>query len=112
MIANLIAGEMGVVLVADYRGKLLGGMLMIVVQGIFDGRVEAAELGWWVLPKHRNALRVGPKLLDAGEAAAKQRNCTRIRMIAPGDDIAGRIRYFYATRGYKFVEAHYQKELT
>ena len=98
-----------IVIVAVDGEDLIGGIALHVGPGLFDGQVEAREVGWWVRPEDRKRL-VGPRLCVAAEKVAKAAGAVRIMMIAPvGEENIDR---YYRARGYSEMETAYTKDLS
>lgn len=97
--------DTGVVLVLEFEGGIIGGMIGIA---LFDhpisGQKFASELFWWVEPEVRGG---GVRLLHAAERWARDHGAVALHMIAPTPDV----EKIYDALGYRRVEVTYQKDL-
>lgn len=99
----------GVLLVAE-DGDTLAGMLCLHIDpATFTPEVIAGELVWWVEPEYRGGL-LSVRLVKAGEAAAKARGATVMRMahLSTSPAQAGDL---YERLGYRPSEVYYSKRL-
>jgi GNAT superfamily N-acetyltransferase len=99
----------GVAFVAeDHGGALVGMIAFVVAEHPISGQEYADEQAWWVSPECRGG-SIGPKLLHAAEAWARQRGLTMVKMVAPvaSEGVAA----YYERIGYEAVEVSYVKQL-
>jgi GNAT superfamily N-acetyltransferase len=89
---------------------LVGFMLGVVHEAIFNHVVRATDIGLYVTPSHRGS-EVGRVLMDRFESWAKNRNVDQICL---GQTTGNRIditRRLYERRGYTVVGVNCIKEL-
>lgn len=114
--------ELGVVLVAERlhfpyigpnlepapaRRELVGMIALVELENPITGEPFADELVWWVEPEHRHGT-IGPRLLVAGEAWAREKLLPVVKMVAPAGSQVGA---FYQRMGYTAVETAFIKVL-
>lgn len=117
MLEALIAvvTEVGTILVAEINhgglevapSQMVGMLALAAVPHPMNGELFAEEIAWWVEPEHRDSV-VGPRLHAAGEAWAKGRGITLIRMLSPAGSDLG---VYYRRHGYTEVETAWMKRL-
>lgn len=115
--------EHGVIFVADYpmytrvidgdvveQGDpyLVGFIGLAALPHPLSGELYADEQVWWVEPEHRHGL-IGPRLMQAAEAWARQQGCRSVKMVAPHGSSVGE---YYSRMGYRPVETAFVKFLT
>jgi GNAT superfamily N-acetyltransferase len=101
--------EQGVVLVAEDRGAVLVGMIVgMAFPEPIAHEIMLDELAWWVDDEHRGS-SVGPRLLAAWEAWARQHGVDLLRMVAPrgAPSVAG----YYTRQGYQPIDMAFVKRL-
>lgn len=106
--SSLIAQEIGQIF-GMWNGEDLEGVLGVTVHpDPNDGELVANEQFWWVEPEARGN---GVRLLQAFEAWAHERGCTRLMMVHLIDLTPEKLEKLYTRMGYRKVEVHYMKEI-
>ena len=111
--AAFVAGlmEIGLVLVAEQDGEILGGILGALTPMWYSpSNLMASELAWWVAPEHRGG-RAALQLLRAFEDWAKASGAKVITMsdLRIGEDYpAGPL---FERMGYRVLERAHIKEI-
>lgn len=86
--------------------ELIGVIAGYITNWLPTGEKVFQEIIWFVKPEHR---RYSIKLFNALEDQCKKWGISRIIMAYFGDI---ELKDFYVRKGYKFLEAHYLKNLT
>lgn len=100
----LNSGMATIFILKDYQG-MLGAM---AYPDPNSGELTATEFFWWVDPVARGQ---GLQLLEAYEAWAEEKGCTRAIMVHLADSMPQRLQSLYRRRGYEEMETHFVKEL-
>lgn len=87
--------------------ELVGMVAMTALPHLLTGEPYAEEQAWWVEPEHRGGT-VGPRLLAAAEAWARENGLKMIKVVAPEGGDVGK---FYTKLGYEAVETAFVKAL-
>lgn len=95
-------------LVIEEGGRILGVIAGYVSQNAISRQMIYHEQLWYVLRDHR---RKGIALLEAMEKRCCDQGISFFIMGCMGNSMFERLDGFYKKRGYKFLEAHYIKEL-
>lgn len=100
--------EVGVLLVAEVEGKVVGMVGLILTPFLFNCSIIGAyEIVWWVDPEHQGS-RVGFNLLKAIEPACKEKGASIIQMVSlPSSPPA--VESLYKKMGYSHSESSYTK---
>jgi len=96
-------------LVLENDGKVIGCLGGFITQGIVSTDLVYQELIWYVSKKYR---LWGLKLLRELENKCRQWGIKKILMIHMGNLNAEKMKHFYENLGYKFLEAHYIKDIS
>jgi GNAT superfamily N-acetyltransferase len=105
----LMAGENGLVLVAEQNGELLGSVAGLLAPWWADHRqLTVTEQWWWVSRKARGG-NVHRDLLRALEAWAVSRGAAFVFMIALQNGREKALARLYSRFGYAPLETHYAK---
>lgn len=80
--------------------QVVGFAALLVASHPLNGHPYGDELAVWVEPEHRTGM-VGPRLVQAAEKWARQRNLTSLKMVAP---VGSRFNDYLRRRGYHAVE--------
>lgn len=113
-----VVKEVGTILVVDLGGgparygtteppNLIGMIALAAVPHPMNGELYAEEIAWWIEPEERGGT-IGPQLHGAGEAWARDRKLTMIRMLSPAGSDLG---VYYRRLGYTEVETAWIKRL-
>jgi len=107
-IAKLVALVLkhGVILLADVP-PVVGMIALAALPHPLSGLLYADEQCWWVEPEHRKGT-IGPRLLMAAEAWARQHGCQSVKMVAQAGSSVG---CHYLRLGYQEVETAFVKKL-
>jgi GNAT superfamily N-acetyltransferase len=99
----------GLLLVAEDAGQVVGAIGAAIAPFPFNqAHTLAAELFWWLDPQHRGH---GPALVDAFEAAAREKGCSATAMMALEAQRPEMVGRLYERRGYRLVEHSYLRGL-
>lgn len=98
--------SVGVVVVAERDGALIGMLGGMVYPHFVTARITATEAFWWVEPHMRGA-RVAKDLLEAFAAWAIERGAAVIELGSRHE----KLDRFYERLGYRAVERVFQKEV-
>lgn len=98
---------LGVVLVAETDGELVGMLAGMSYPHYLTGRQTASETAWWVEKSFRGA-RIAKDLLEAFVEWARRAGATTVELGSRHE----RLDRFYERLGFKAVERLYQKELS
>ena len=93
-LAAVMRSHMGLVLVAEIDGEIVGRITLGTTGNDTD-------ISGFVVIKRCRRQGIGTQLMDAAEAEARRRACTRLRLTVAKDN-AGAIA-LYAARGYEKV---------
>lgn len=92
--------------------ELLGGLGAMVTPDLFDGRLTATEMFWYMKPSARHGLGAF-QLVDAFEAWGNRMGVAEFRlahMLMPGEDPATiRLAPIYRRRKYRALDVSYIK---
>lgn len=99
---QLIAADLGVVLVADHDGTLTGMIGVLVTAHHLSAEPVAMEAFWW-----SSTPGDGVRLLRASEAWARDCGAVAMQMVAPSE----RVGALYARMGYDLIERGYMRRL-
>ncbi len=100
--------DLGVILVAEVEGRVEGLVAAIVMQHEVTFEWYLNEWIWWVEPAHRRST-IGPRLEEALEAWALQREIYVLRMVEPAE--VPDVGTFYLRRGFEMLESVWIKRL-
>lgn len=101
--ANLATG-----FVLEDDGEIIGVLGGVIGSAISSVGKVYQELVWYVKPDRR---RYGCLLLDYVEKWCKENGIQKILMVHMGNFKKDTMEKYYLRRGYKFLEAHYIKEI-
>jgi Acetyltransferase (GNAT) family len=104
---QFMSQKLGTVLCAHEDFELRGAIAGIIYENVFDGALCASELFWYVWPGAPKG--TGTALLEAFEAWARERKCTRVTMAFMLHNMAERLGPYYEKHGYRAFETHYVK---
>lgn len=82
---KLIDGT-GMLSVAEYCGRIIGFVAVIVVTQPMSGETIAVELTWWVDPDMRGG-RAAILLFEEAKKWGRSKGATRLQMVAPSDKV-------------------------
>lgn len=102
VISNLIQDPLGVVLIHDDGGMLLG----VVTTTMFGDTKQATEVAWWVEPEARSK-GVGKQLLKRFEDWAWCQGCRLMSM----SSIDKSVSEYYARNGFVHADSSYTKDI-
>jgi N-acetylglutamate synthase-like GNAT family acetyltransferase len=106
LVVNML--DLGVIFVAEtWDAEIVGMVAGFVMTSPIDNAPIAEELAWWVEPSHRRS-SIGPKLLKAFEAWAREQGAPLVKMVAPAETDVGA---YYRRMGYVEVETAWVKRL-
>jgi len=105
---NFIQNGIGVIILAEEDGVVIGGIGGLKYPELFTGNLTAVETFWYTLEGKRG---VGIKLFKLFEEWAKENDCRRIAMIYLPFSMPDKLDRFYTKNGYKLLEMHYEKEI-
>ncbi len=92
--------------------ELLGGLGAMLTPDLFDGRLTATEMFWYMKPSARHGLGAF-KLVDEFEAWGNRKGAVEFRlahMLMPGEDPAHvKLAPIYKRRKYRALEVSYIK---
>jgi len=97
-----------IVLLVEEEEEIVGFLVGVIGSTLFSKDLIAIELGWYLLPEHRNA-KTGLKLVDAFEKWSQNKNCKHVSMV--DIDTLKDLKPLYERRGYVLTEKTYVKEL-
>jgi GNAT superfamily N-acetyltransferase len=100
--------EVGLVLVAEQDGLVVGMLAAFPLVEPIGQQPMLDELCWWVEPSYRNG-SIGPRLLKAAEAWARQKQLQLVKMVEPADQ--PQVGAYYARLGYTKAETSWVKRL-
>lgn len=104
----LLDQGLGLVLVLEQGGRLIGAIGAVMAPDPCDGAATAQELFWFC---RREARGHGMALIAALEDHARAAGIERLAMAHLDGPNAAPLRKLYLRRGYKPVEVHYSKTL-
>jgi GNAT superfamily N-acetyltransferase len=104
---SFMSQQVGTVLCAHEDFQLRGALAAVTYENVFDGALCASELFWYVWPGAPKG--TGTALLEAFEAWARERKCTRVTMAFMLHNMPERLAAFYEKRAYRPFETHYVK---
>jgi hypothetical protein len=94
------------------EGELVGGLGALITPDLYDGRMTATELFWYVTPEARNGLHAW-KLVEAFEAWGEAHYVDEYRLthiLLPGEDPSTvRLAPLYKRKKYRAIEVNYLK---
>lgn len=96
--------------VSEKDGKLDGVVIAIKHRSLFDGRMVAQELMWYVSPSARKG-RTGIELLKHFEKVCKLIGINQIVMVNLQNSSPESIGKLYKRFGYQEMEKHFIKEV-
>ncbi|HMF95098.1 MAG TPA: GNAT family N-acetyltransferase [Vicinamibacterales bacterium] len=102
---RLITDPLGIILVAERDGALVGMLAALIYPHFLSGVRAAGELAWWVDPAARGT--IGVRLLKDLERWARDLGAETLDMIAP----SLRVERMYEHLGYEPIERTYQRRL-
>lgn len=102
----LIERDDQILLVAESDAALVGMLGGLLFDHFISGERTAAEMFWWVEPRHRFGVH-GIKLLKIFERWASRHGASMVQMIAPSIEVGA----IYERLGYAAVEVGWQKRL-
>ena len=100
--------RIGVILVAEEQGEIVGGIGGSLFPDFNTGDLTATEMFWYLMPGHRGQ---GLRLLREFERAMRERGGKRIWMVHLMAVNAERMAEYYARNGYALSEQFFVKEL-
>jgi GNAT superfamily N-acetyltransferase len=101
-------GPQSTILLAEDDAGVIGMLAIVALPAPLSGQLYADEMVWWVDPRRRGWIRVGPALLRSAEDWARARGCYMIKMVAPSGSTIGT---FYGRVGFTPLETAYVKVL-
>jgi GNAT superfamily N-acetyltransferase len=104
---SFMSQQVGTVLCAHEGFQLRGALAAVTYENVFDGALCASELFWYVWPGAPRG--TGTALLEAFEAWARERKCTRVTMAFMLHNMAERLGTYYEKHGYRAFETHWVK---
>lgn len=105
---NLISSGAGKIFGLWDKDKIIGGIGLILFPALEDGVMTTTEAFWFVDEKSRGG---GMKLFLKAEKWAKESGSKRMNMIHLTNSMPEKLKSLYERRGYKMIEATYQKEI-
>lgn len=107
MLKTCIENELTTILVMEFEGEVVGGIVGVVQPLFMSNTVVASELAWFVDPNHRGKGAI--KLVKAFEGWAKEKGAEYVTMA----DIRGiaDLSKLYERLGYELTEAAYSKKV-
>lgn len=99
----------GVIFLAEDDGGPIGFLALLGVPHPFTGSGFADEIAWFVEPRARGDLRLGPQLMALAEDWATRQRLGMIKMVAPADTPT--VSRFYRRHGYTEGETVFYKRL-
>jgi len=98
------------VLVLEHKTEVVGMFIGFIAPCFFSDSLQAAEIVWYIDPKHRGS-RIAYEMIDLFEewAGFREAVCTNLMNlnVLKGDKVAK----LYGRMGYKMVENTFTKEL-
>jgi len=104
-----LAGDVGIVLVLELEGHVVGAIGGLVYPEPSTGARVAQEMFWWVEPEHRG--RHSAMLIEAFEYVATSRDVVRVLMSAMVGSRDRPLARWYGGRGYRPLERIFVKEV-
>jgi GNAT superfamily N-acetyltransferase len=104
----LTSPNMGIVIVSELEGEIVGAMLGLVSAPPYTHQLQAAEYGIFVAPQHRGKFQ-GPRLLKAFEARAKELGAEYFYPGVMTGELGAQV--LYRKRGYKDIGSVWMKRL-
>ncbi len=102
----------GILLGAWLDGALIGLFGMTVRPNLYNERILASELVWWVTPEHRDS-GAGVQLLQRAEQIATEKGARWLTLGQYLDRLETRaVGVFYRRKGYHAFGVGHRKELT
>ena len=107
MLKTCIENELTTIIVMEFEGEVVGGIVGVVQPLLMSNTVVASELAWFVDPNHRGKGAI--KLVKAFEGWAKEKGAEYVTMA----DIRGiaDLSKLYERLGYELTEAAYSKKV-
>lgn len=103
---QLIESDLGVVLLAERDGAVIGMLAAAIQVHPLSGETIATEIVWWMDAAARGG-RAALQLLRQYEKWARAQGATVLQMVAPNTRTGG----FYTRLGFAEVETLYQRRL-
>ena len=103
---TFISSGMGEMFILDDFHGALGG---VCYPDPHRDCLVASEFFWYVKPEYRGK---GGALLEAFEAWAKEKGCSRVIMTHLSDSMPESLKKYYTKKGYELLETNYIKEVT
>jgi len=100
-----------IIIVSDDDGIIKGSIAGILSPWIMDyGIMMLTEQWWWVDPEWRGESHA-MDMLESLVAWGKIFGANRLMMVAIGSNKEETVKKYYKIKGFKYVEAHFLKEI-
>lgn len=107
---RLITSQCGSIHIWEHEGKILGGFGGVIFPSPTDGKLQAAEMFWYVHRDHRSHIS-GARLFFEFEKWAIGRGARRITVTHLEASMPQKLKKFYESHGYSMVETNYLKKV-